>query len=147
GFVTRSTSPYSTCLAVGFDRSLAAERFRREFDRVDYLNVPGATAVMHAEDTIDLVVSWFRLLVNQVFGADNDARRAESTLQPAAGNETVCERVAFKLAEPFQCKHSLSGNVPGGHRARDHRPAVYDDRATSALAVRAAAILWRDHST
>src|SRR5712671_388908 len=101
---------------------------------------------MHAQDAIDLVVRRGRGFIDQMLGANYYPGGAESALQSTGSNETVRESVALKLAEAFKRQYGFSSDAFGGHCARNDRPAIDDHRAASALTLRAAAVLGRDHT-
>ena len=61
--------------------------FGRKLDRVNYLYVAGAAAVMHAENAVDLIVGWVGGFVYEVFGANHDPRCAKATLESACGDK------------------------------------------------------------
>src|SRR6185436_7960558 len=113
----------------------------RQLDRVNYLDVAGTPAMMHAQHAIDLIVGWIGTLVDEILRSNDDARRAEAALKPARGNETVGESFALELAEAFKRQHVFSRDILSRHRARDDSPAIHDHCAASALALRAAPVL------
>jgi hypothetical protein len=125
-------------------RSVAPEYPRRELDRVDYLYIAGAAAVVHAEYAIYLIVRRVGGLVEKVFGADDDSGRAEPALEPARRKKAVGEGFALSLAEAFEGQYGLSGNVLCGHRARDDRAIIYYYGAAAALSLRAAPVFGGD---
>src|SRR6185295_15681145 len=136
--IARRAGSDSSGLAVVFDGSFASERCCRQLDRVNYLDVAGTPAMMHAQHAIDLVVGWIGTLVDEILCSNDDARRAKAALKSARGNETVGESIALELAEAFKRQHVLPRDILSRHRARDYGPAIDDDRAASALALRAA---------
>jgi hypothetical protein len=93
-----------------------------------------------------LIVGWVRRFVDQVLGSNYDAGRTEAALQSSGGDETVCKRVTLEFAEALKRQHSLAGYAFRGDRASDDCPAVDYYGATSALTLRAATVLGRDHA-
>src|SRR6185436_14896055 len=90
-----------------FGGSFASQRFGCELDRVDYLHVTGAAAVVHAQHTIDLIVGGIGSLIDEVFGPNNNARRAKSTLESAGGDERIGKRLPFEFAKAFKRRDVL----------------------------------------
>src|SRR5438876_8795262 len=101
---------------------------------------------MHAQDAIDLVVGRVRGLIDQMLGTNYNSGRAEAALQSPGSDETVGEGVALKLAEAFKRQYGLSGDALRWHRTGNDRSAIDDNRAASALTLRAAAVFGRDHT-
>jgi hypothetical protein len=102
--------------------------------------------MMHAQDAIDLVIGWVWGFVYQVLGSNDQAWSAESALQATAGDEAVRIYVSLARAESLESQNPFAVSRSRGHRARDYRSIVDDDRATTALALRRAPILWRDQT-
>src|SRR5437773_2550242 len=84
--VSRQARSDLSCVAISVQRDLAAQSFAGELDRIHDLYITGATAMMHGEDAIDLVVRRIRTLVDKVLGAGDDSRCAEAALQTGRFN-------------------------------------------------------------
>src|ERR1700730_18050744 len=103
--------------------------------------------MMHAQHAIDLVVSWIGGCVDQVFGSGYNSRRAKAALQPARGDKAVGKNFTFKLGEALKRQYRLACSAGGGHPAGNDCTTVDDHGTASALTLRAATVLGRDHAT
>src|SRR5687767_9107947 len=102
--------------------------------------------MMHAQDAVDLVVGRRGGLIQQVFGSHDDARRAKSALQTSPSDKAIHKGFALFIAEAFEREDALSCGVLGGHRTRDDRAIVNNNRAASALPLRAATVFRRNQT-
>src|ERR1041384_2719440 len=143
--VTRPACADLSTVTITVERHFTAQRFAGRLDCLVALHVAGASAMMHAQDSVDLIVRRIRTFIQKVLGAGYYARRAEAALQTTALDKTIGEGLTFKLAKAFQRQDGLTCNACGRHRAGNHGPAVDDHRATATLTLWAATILGRDH--
>jgi len=105
----------------------------------DDLVVPGATAQIASEPESDVVLGRFRIVIKKRFGRDDEARRADATLERGVFQETLLHRVqAFRLGDAFDGGDFRALDFDAEHAARIHKAAVHDDIARAAVAVVAA---------
>ncbi len=128
---------------VGFRQRLAVERARCHFDRIENLHESRTAADVVVKRRCDLVPRRKRLLADQMLGADNDPRNAESALQSAAERECFREDVPFPFGESLESQNPLAVRLLGRNGAGRNRLVLDDHRAAPAGSLRGASVLGR----
>jgi hypothetical protein len=120
-----------------------AFRPREEFDRVDDLDVPRATAQVPVDRRRDLLARGVLILVDQVLCPQRDPRDAEAALQARRRDESARKLLALALVESLEGRDLLAVALRRRCRARHFRRAIDDREAATALSLRLAPVLQR----
>jgi hypothetical protein len=108
-------------------------------DSADYLVVPGAPAEIAGEPVSDVVLRWIWIAVEQRLGRDDEARRADATLERGIFKEALLNGMqAVRFGDAFDGGDISALGFDTKHAARIHQAAVHDDIARAAVAVVAA---------
>ncbi len=86
------------------------------------------------------------LAPQQRLGLHDDAGRAVAALRGAGGAEGIGPQLADVIGQALERLDASTGDPLGGLCAGDHGPAVDDDRAGAAGALRRAAVLHRSQA-
>src|SRR5690349_20267949 len=77
--------------------AILCARLSRSLDCADYVLISGAPAEISFQTMPDLVVGWVRIIRQQLFRAQDHARRAEAALQPVLVPERLLYGVEFAV--------------------------------------------------
>lgn len=130
--------------ATGEDRIRNRCSRSQQLDRLDDLDVSGATAQVGPETALDGgPIEIAPLLVEERFSADHDPWGAEATLQRSGGSKGAGQPIPLGLFKTLQGRHLPTSHLLHRKLTRDGRLAVEQDRAATALTRRSAAVLGR----
>src|SRR5437773_655536 len=122
-------------------RPAVVQRLSRCLNRVDDAAVAGAPADMSVERLLDRLAIARLPLLDQVRGADDDARDAETALNAAFEDEGVADDSPRSFRERLQCRDVVSRHLLRLAQAGERRFAVDVDQAAPARAFGRAAVL------
>src|SRR5262249_23956589 len=114
---------------------------RVDLDRVDDLLIAGTSTQISVDRFGDLLAARGRVGVDEVLGAQGEARRAEAALDARGGDERKSQQIAVVLGDALERDDGAAVRPFSGHRARNLGVAIDERKAAAALPLRLAAVL------
>src|SRR3990172_3783648 len=123
----------------------SADLGRSGFDRPDDVNVARAAAEVARDRHANLILRRFRVALKEVDRREDDARGAETALEPMVRLERLLDRVeATALREPPDRRDRAPVGLDREHRAGLHRLPIQEDRAGATVTRVAAHVRTRE---
>ena len=123
----------------------AAPNLAVQIDAVDDLLVASAAAEMRLENADNFVARRFSRLCAERDCPQGDTGNAKPALDAPTPHERFGDLAAVRFVQSLESRDRSAFGPFGLQRARQHRLAVQQNRAASALGLRLATILGRRH--